>query len=675
MTIVVLTKRPLNFNAPDGLNVVVDEAPDGTTLDKGTAHLASRGNGVLGNIDVPGETRIKVLGTIVNATSGSAVNTGNLILEAAQGGIGAGINPLTDMPYPTLNLALRSGSTLTARAQDGVSIDFTGDALIDTVYSPQNIKLTSDGSILNANGDLLINILGKEVLLEADGTIGSTLAALNVGNGIDGGITARAGGLINLFGSAGHAFVIKEATSDTGSVTLTAALEGVIDGDVTAPGRISLSSGLRMVISANGAVESFADTVEVSGASLKMINGATMIAGIGRVVVDVTGDALVTGIESGAGVADAVSITAGGRIFAGTLEDRVDITAMAAGAGVYLRAGLGIGDKTQANEKWQDATGDVAGSANLITDTPNPLRLRTNTLDIAAGGSIYLETLTAITAATIVADPGDIYVWGSDDFHGNLISATGLVFFDVNGDLTIDQLRAGSFDLSSAGTLILPDVEVATEAVLRAGSLIVNITQVPEGPPRLKLTLTGYKGGVGDTADISVDVPAGLEIGDLFFTETELDTTARYVSILNAFVPGSLLLETPLQTLLWENRTPLPQYRQNVQLFQPDFAFNLTLDEFRTITNAFVVKYDETAEVVDVLGDLPYPGASLIRDTIRSMYRLEYADGYDGGPGVIEDEEEDDEGQEGGQQAQSGAPVGPFVTASSLPALNLQATP
>jgi hypothetical protein len=680
MTIVVLTKRPLNFNAPDGINVVVDDAPDGATLDKGTAHLASRGNGVLGNIDVPGETRIKVLGTIVNASSGSAVNTGNLILEAAQGGIGAGINPLTDNPYPTLNLALRTGSTLTARAQNGIFIDFTGDALIDTVYSPQNIKLTSDGSILNANGDLLINILGQQVVLEADGTIGTTLAALNVGNGVGGGITASAGGLINLFGSAGHAFVIKEATSETGSVSLTAALEGVIDGEIKAPGRISLSSGLRMVISSAGAVETFGDMIDVSGASLKMINGATMMAQLGRVVVDVTGDALVTGIESGVGVADAVSVTAGGRIFAGTLEDRVDITAMAAGAGVYLRARLGIGDKTQANETWQDATGDVAGSANLVTDTPNPLRLRTNMLDIMAGGSIYLETLTAITAATIVANPGDIHVWGSDDFHGNLISATGLVFFDVNGDLTIDQLRAGSFDLSAAGALILPDVEVATEAVLRAGSLIVNITQVPEGPPRLKLTLTGYKGGVGNTADVTVDAPAGLEIGDFFFTETELATTARFVSILNAFVPGSLLLETPLQTLLWENRTPLPQYRQNVQLFQPGFAFNLTLDDFRTTTNAFVVKYDGTAEIVDVLDDLPYPGASLIRDTIRSMYRLEYADSFDGGSKVEEEVEgigegEDEEGQEGGQQAQSGTPIGPYVAITAFPALNLQATP
>ena len=90
------------------------------------------------------------------------------------------------------------------------------------------------------------------------------------------------------------------------------------------------------------------------------------------------------------------------------------------------------------------------------------------------------------------------------------------------------------------------------------------------------------------------------------------------------------------------------------------------------------MKYDATAEIVDVLDDLPYPGASLIRDTIRSMYRLEYADSFDGGSGVQEEEAndgDDEEGQEGGEQAQSGTPIGPYVAISAFPALNLLATP
>src|SRR5690606_12977265 len=45
LTIVVLTKRPLNFEAPEGINVVVDGPAEGpAALDRGTVHLASRGN-------------------------------------------------------------------------------------------------------------------------------------------------------------------------------------------------------------------------------------------------------------------------------------------------------------------------------------------------------------------------------------------------------------------------------------------------------------------------------------------------------------------------------------------------------------------------------------------------------------------------------------------------------
>src|SRR6185312_5211115 len=113
LTIVVLSKRPLNFNAPTSLNVTVTAATDPAAPDQGDAFLASRGDATLGTIDVPGETRIKVVGSILNAAA-SAVTTGNLILEAAQGRIGTAGTPLS--------LDLHSGATLTARAEQGVNI-------------------------------------------------------------------------------------------------------------------------------------------------------------------------------------------------------------------------------------------------------------------------------------------------------------------------------------------------------------------------------------------------------------------------------------------------------------------------------------------------------------------------------------------------------------------------
>jgi hypothetical protein len=55
------------------------------------------------------------------------------------------------------------------------------------------------------------------------------------------------------------------------------------------------------------------------------------------------------------------------------------------------------------------------------------------------------------------------------------------------------------------------------------------------------------------------------------------------VSISEAFIPGALSLKKPAQFLFWENRSSLPVYRgQNVQLYQPSFAFNLLLDNYRS---------------------------------------------------------------------------------------------
>src|SRR6185437_6283032 len=266
ITIVVLSKRPLNFSASTGLNVTVADNPNGT-LDIGDAYLASRDKGALANISVPGETRIKVSGNITNATGGSSISTGNLILEASQGGIGTSIKPV--------NLGLGSGATFIGRAQNGVYVDFTGDAAIDTVYSPQDVSLQATGALLGANKDQLINVLGTDVTLSA-ASIGSLTQALNVGNNLGGGITASADGLINLYGPANNLFDIKSVTSTTGDITLTAGFEGIIDGPVKAPGGVTLDAGGRFVISGVGDVESTAGDVSVLGNSLKMINGATI---------------------------------------------------------------------------------------------------------------------------------------------------------------------------------------------------------------------------------------------------------------------------------------------------------------------------------------------------------------------------------------------------------------
>ena len=426
MTIIVLSKRPLNFNATTALNVAVTAAPDGTTLDLGTAHLASRGDAILGNISVPGETRIKVIGNISNAAT-SNLNTGNLILEAAQGQVGTAATPFN---------STMGASTLTVRAQNGIVLNLTGDAKLDTIYSPGNVSLTASGALLNANNDSLINVLGTNVVLHAGTTIGTDLRAVNVGNNLGGGITATASGLINLYGPANNLFEIKGITSSLGSVTLTAGSNGVIDGTVQALDNVTLTStNGRFIINAAGKLRSIVNDIAITGSALKMRDGATITADIGRVIVDVTGNAQLTGVSSGSANAAAVSITAGGHVFAGNSTGRAfDIAATTAGAGVSISAALGIGDQIQ--------TGEDASGNDIILNSPNRLRILTANLALnSSAGSIYAHTLASQTTLTANVG-GNIDVTADAALALSQVTTVGSQTFVAQNDLTYATLNA-----------------------------------------------------------------------------------------------------------------------------------------------------------------------------------------------------------------------------------------
>ncbi len=693
----VLSKRPLNFNATEKLNVDVAMAAGvDPRSDLGKANLASRSGALLGAITTHGETRIKVRNSIANAATDDTVATGNLILEASQGGIGTAGTPL--------KLALPSGSTTTARAQSGVNLEFASTGAIDTIYSPQDVKLTAvNGDLLNANGDLLINILGTNVDLSAvNGTIGTVGNSLNVGVNIGGKITADAQDGISLRGPLGSKFIVSHAKStNVGTITLEGAGESIIDGDVETAGQINLVAGGRQVLSGNASVTSGANGVGVTADTFKMLNGSAVSAA-GRVLITTAGDSLVTAIKTTSGLIDAVSISAGGQVFAGTLGARLyDISAMAAGAGVKIVAGLGIGDKTMANDTADDST---------VTDTANPLRILTNTLSVeasdgainaaalsdmtldtpmAAAGSITITgsgtlditdatsggsqtfiaqddlSFTQLTTTGLASDVGDVAVTsvngtvtgGNIDAHGSIVINGNGVFFDrieAGGDSTITStgdiigdiqiaggtvrdtagagglpgtidiglIRAVNLQLQATTELILPNIEVGENVELRSNKIVAGITQVPSGPAPLNMTLTGADDTVGTTADVDVDAPAGVIVNNLRFVDTVFDTTATTTDIKTAFVPGSLRLTSPLQTINVDNRTPLPQPGSNVQVHEPSFSFALKLDGYATSTTGIVVNYDATADLTNIL-PTARGGISLRRDTVRQMLQAD----------------------------------------------------
>lgn len=514
-TLAVLVKRPLNFETAGALNLDVATAEVGPSSDAGRSYLASRQDANLGVLTTLGETRVKVRGDIRNASS-SLIQTGDIILEAAQGAIGS--------PAVPVRLTLLADATTVARAQNGVYLDFAGDGIIDTVYSPGDISLIADNSLKNANSDDLINILGTEVALEArNGSVGEIGRPLNVGVNLGGSITADATGAVSLFGTATNPMIIGRIDAG-GTVAIGLGGSATIDGPVRTPGSINIAGGGRLVATDMAQILATTGDITIQAGSLKLLNGSQTTATLGKIDIETDDDVVVTGLTAGSADADAVRVVAGGTIFGGTSPvDRTDITAASAGAGVILQAGVGIGDATQANDRAVDGPGDVPGSANAVTDVANPIRFLASQASASAGtGGVVLTALADTTVSSINAPGGPVVVDGlgaltfTDVQSGgsqDLSATTTLDFAQLTstglpgdpGDITVSagqDVTGGVID--AAGQVSVFGVNVIVSTVTSAGS------QTLSGTGNVGFTQLTATGSPGDPGD--VDVVAGQDV-------------------------------------------------------------------------------------------------------------------------------------------------------------------
>ncbi|MGV0984367.1 MAG: leukotoxin LktA family filamentous adhesin [Limnohabitans sp.] len=149
------------------------------------------GNANLEKVTGNGEIRIKVSGSILNAsnTSESVIQGHKAILEAASGSIGTALKPVTMTLTGGGNL---SNATLVARAQDGIWIDQTGDIRIADVYSPGFVALTAQGAIIDARGADRTRSLeaGEATLTAKNGSVGTALNPIVAKMSVSGGVNA-----------------------------------------------------------------------------------------------------------------------------------------------------------------------------------------------------------------------------------------------------------------------------------------------------------------------------------------------------------------------------------------------------------------------------------------------------------------------------------------------------
>lgn len=535
----ILSKRPLNFEASTDLNVTVTDAQTSApTSDTGKAYLASLGDARLGNITTDGETRIKVRGDIQNV--GGTIQTGNIVLEAAQGAIGLKTDlPPQDVP---LVLNLNAGATTTARAQNGINISFVGDGVIDTVYSPNDVSLTANGALTNANQDELINILGTQVdLVAVAGPIGEETNPLNVGVNLGGGINAVSGGDIYLFGPAANVFTIQSALAD-GDIGLDASGESTIDGQVRANGAVKIRAGGRQVITENGTVSSLGGDTEIDAARLRMLDGSSVTAK-GKISVETEEEALVSALSSDSAGADAVEIIAGGGLYGSNSDRAFDVRTTQVGAGVILSAGIGIGDKTVESDNADGETTDIA----------NPVRLDTDLLEATAmDGDIVLSALSDVTIGALSAPLGGIDVTGAGAMTVLTAESGGDQRFETADALNFGRLETTGLPTALGDiTLISQTGDVRGDDVSSAGSTTVTgqaigVDGVDAGLDALLTALVGdvqvetiSAGGIAQVGAI-----AGIGFGEITSgTDTDLSTQTGTVAGRSVLAGGAVALE------------------------------------------------------------------------------------------------------------------------------------
>jgi hypothetical protein len=562
--ILIYPRKPVNFAAATSLSATVTgtavagTADDASNQDLGNLFLASQGNAILDTIAATGQARIKVLGSISNESASSpAVQTGDLVLEAAYGAIvNAGAEPV--------RLDLLPGATLTARAEDDINlVETSGDLNVSTVFSTQDVKLaTSQGSITNGFQPFALNVLASTVELSASGSnasIGAAGKALDVATNLDGGVTADASGAVTLYSPAGNPFHVAEISSGD-AVQLTSAGTLSVEGAVSAVGSIGLVAGAGLVLTPEATIHTAATGVSMEAGAISLEAGTTGAASIvadsgaisattygyqeetgstltnvpgtftmadngshaaaitasaGTVSITAAGDATITAITSGSSAADAVSITStGGHILAGhaTGSSHLDITADTAGAQVTLDGALGVGGEPLhlevANLKvTSGGVTDLAvtGPVNIVDITS------AGRVQLTASGTVTGNGITSTGAGTGNTSEVDITT-STGDIANASVQAHTVNLTTQAGNIDAGAITGTAVDLESAASVAGNTLDGAQVVIHAAGTEAIQAITISG---TLALTAAGTVTGTTLTGgDLTVTSTGGdLQIG------------------------------------------------------------------------------------------------------------------------------------------------------------------
>jgi len=248
-----------------------------------------------------------------------------------------------------------------------------------------------------------------------------------------------------------------------------------------------------------------------------------------------------------------------------------------------------------------------------------------------------------LTTTGIPGDAGDVNLTSEfGSLRGGSIFANGDPHLASNNSISLDQLRGNKITLSAPNDLTLDFVSVVKELDIAANTINVTGRQIPSVPAiPLVMNVTGYNGGAAKTANIDID-PLVLVFDQFRVVDAFVVTDAPSISIVNGYVPGQLMLTTPTEFVLLDNRSPAPSAWPTLQLYQPGGVFTLSQNLNASFTDSYVVFYSgDIASTVSTYSSdhvccSDFTGSSMVRDIPNQTQGTETIDTWLAQKGGVE---------------------------------------
>lgn len=371
-----------------------------------------------GQITINGNDGITVLSNMTPAI----VNTsGDLIIEAGQGGIGSASDPLlTDLP----------DGSMTALASDNIYItETTYNINVADIYTPDDVYLVAAQSILDAYTPP--NVLASTAQIQADnlylyadtgtsGQIGASANPVQIHTALTGDLYAVANGGIYL-----------NATS-----SLNSAFGGINIASVTSKnGDVQLDAEAGSILRTSSSPTS----TDVSGDSVLLTASAAIGTGTSPIIIHTDADNTIPGTFSASSGYNLYVTEESGDLLLGTIATGVgplggEYSAFISAPGGSILNGLASGANITSGLTYLFASGAIGTASDPITSATPTGMATAHVQGLSQTGGIYLTNTGSLTVDNTVTGSGDsMNAGGSIGVHSNCpITVTGQVVAQDN---------------------------------------------------------------------------------------------------------------------------------------------------------------------------------------------------------------------------------------------------